>query len=58
MGLWNTLTSSPQRSKTTATTFLDMTLSQLIAWLQLCCVGQYRVPVHRHRSQVHSDPEW
>ena len=44
---------------THTTSVLDMTLSNLMARFQQCwCFGECGVPLHCHRSQVHSGPEW
>ena len=38
---------------------LDMTLNNLMVRFQKCwSFGECRVPLHCHRSQVHSGPEW
>ena len=61
LGLQNTLTSAPlQRGKTLPlTSVLDMTLNNLMVMFQQCWnFGECRVPLHCHRSQVHSGPEW
>ena len=38
--------------------FLDMTLNQLMVWLQSRNSGEYRVLLCCHYSQVHFDLEW
>ena len=41
------------------TSVLVMTLNNLMVRFQQCCsFGECVVPLHCHRSQVHSDPEW
>ena len=41
------------------TSVLDMTLNNLMVRFQQCwSLGECRVPLHCHCSQVHSDPEW
>ena len=38
---------------------LDMALDNLMVRFQQCwCFGECGVPLHCHRSQVHSRPEW
>ena len=60
LGLKNTLTASLQRGETPLpTSVLDMTLNNLIVRFEQCwSFGEYGVPLHCHRSQVHSGPEW
>ena len=59
LGQQNTLTASLQRGKTfSSTSVLYMTLNYLMVRLQKCLsFGKYGVPLHCHRSQVHSCPE-
>ena len=41
------------------TSVLDMTLNNLMVRFQQCwSLGECGVPLHCHRSQVHSGPEW
>ena len=41
------------------TSVLDMTLNNLMVRFQWCwSFGKCGAPLHYHRSQVHSDPEW
>ena len=41
------------------TSVLNMTLNNLMVSFQLCwSFGECSVPLHCHRSQVHSSPEW
>ena len=49
-----------QRGKTPPlTSVLDMTLNNLmVRFQQFWRFGECRVPLHYHRSQVHSGPEW
>ena len=57
--LQNTPTTSLQRGKNTSTSVLDMTLNNLMLRFQQCwSFGKCRVPLHCHRSQIHSIPEW
>ena len=59
LGLKNTPTASLQRGKTPPTSVLDMTLNNLMVRFQQCwSFGECGVPLHCHRSQVHSGPEW
>ena len=45
--------------KTTPTSVLDMTLNNLMVRFQQCwSFGECGGPLHCHRSQVHSGPEW
>ena len=54
--LLNTPTASLQRGKTSV---LDITLNNLMVRFQQCwSFGDCGVPLHCHRSQVHSGPEW
>ena len=41
------------------TSVLDMTLNNLMVRFQQCwSFGECGVPLHCHRSQVHTGPEW
>ena len=57
--LHNTPTASLQKGRTSLTSFLDMTLNNLMLMLQwYWSFGECRVPLHCNRSQVHSGLEW
>ena len=59
LGMYNTPTASLQRGKTHTMSILDMTLNNLMVKFQQCwSFGECGVPLHCHRSQVHSGPEW
>ena len=52
-------TPSLQRGKSPTTSVLDVTLNNLMVKLQWCwSFGECGVPLHCHRSQVHSGLEW